>query len=187
MANYDRIRRQQLLMEAEGYLDLATACAEDLPLPTATRNVMAQRALALLSRIDSAGSHQEELLYLTGQAYRIMERYHEAIEPFEEAVALNPDNFHSWLALGWCNKRIGRLDLAIQSLEEALSVAPEHAIIYYNLACYWSLADNSKLALAYLTRAFDIDPAYRDLVADESDFDPIRDHPGFLELTSVIV
>ena len=99
----------------------------------------------------------------------------------------NPDNFHTWLALGWCNKRIGRLDLAIQSLEEALLVAPDQAIIHYNLACYWSLVNNSKLALRYLTQAFEIDPGFRDLVAGETDFDPIRDHPGFLELTSVIV
>ena len=43
-----------------------------------------------------------------------------------------------WLALGWCYKRIGRIDLAIESLEEALSIEPNDALIHYNLACYWS-------------------------------------------------
>jgi hypothetical protein len=38
-----------------------------------------------------------------------------------------------------------------------------------------------------LTTAFEIDPAFRDLVPGEPDFDPIRDHPGFQQLTSVIV
>lgn len=187
MADYERIRRQQLLMEAEGCVELVTACADDLPLSTNARDQLAQRALNLLSTIPDADSDEELVFYLTGQAYRVMQRYHEAIEPLEEAVEFNPDNVHTWLALGWCYKRIGRLDMAIQSLEEALSIAPDQAIIYYNLACYWSLANNSKLALAYLTRALDIDPSYRDLVADESDFDPIRDHPGFHELTTVIV
>ena len=71
-----------------------------------------------------------------------------AIQWLEEATDVNPENVHTWLALGWCQKRVGRLDLAIQSLEEGLSVAPDHAIIYYNLAWYWSLANTAKLAIA---------------------------------------
>jgi Flp pilus assembly protein TadD len=116
-----------------------------------------------------------------------MRKYQEAINVLERAAELDPENIHVWLALGWCYKRIGRLDLAIQSLEEALAVEESQASVYYNLACYWSLAHNSKLALAYLSQALDLDPSYRDLVARESDFDPIRDDPGFRDLTSVIV
>ncbi|MCH5374670.1 MAG: tetratricopeptide repeat protein, partial [Planctomycetes bacterium] len=100
---------------------------------------------------------------------------------------LEPDNIHVWLALGWCYKRIGRLDRAIESLEEALAVDPSGAIIHYNLACYWSLAGNVEVSLAYLTNAFEIDRSFRDLVYDEVDFDPIREHPAFRELTSVVV
>lgn len=184
MANYEDVKRQQLLREAEGYLDLATVCADDFPLRPEVRQRLATRAVDLLGRV--SGDCQDRC-YLLGLALRLMDRHHEAIEVLEQAVELNPDNHHTWLALGWCHKRVGRLDLAIQSLEEALSIAPEDAIIYYNLACYWSLANNVNLALAYLTRAFDIDPAFRDLVPSETDFDPIRAHPGFLELTSVIV
>ena len=47
------------------------------------------------------------------------------------------------------------------------------SIVYYNLACYWSLASNAKLALAYLTTRFLISNlSFRDLVDDEQDFDP---------------
>lgn len=187
MVDYERTKRLQLLREAEGYLDLVTSCADELPLQPALRDRLAQRALTVLDSIHADGLEQEDVLYLRGQAYRVMERHHEAIQWLTEATEVNPDNLHTWLALGWCQKRIGRLDLAIQSLEEALSVAPDHAIIYYNLACYWSLANNAKLAIAYLSRAFDIDPDYRDLVPTEKDFDAIRHLPSFLELTSVIV
>lgn len=184
VAGYAEIKRQQLLREAEGYLDLATACAEDLTLCPQMRNQLGERSVNLLARV---GEDCEDRCYLLGMAFRLLERHHEAIEALEESAELNPDNYHTWLALGWCHKRVGRLDLAIQSLEEALSIAPDEAIIYYNLACYWSLASNVNLALAYLTRSFDIDPMFRDHVHDESDFDPIRNDPGFLELTSVIV
>ncbi len=187
MVDYDRTRRQQLLREAEGYLDLVTVCADELALQPTLRDRLAQRTLKVLESLQTEGLEREDLFYLRGQAYRVMERHHEAIQWLEEASEVNPDNLHTWLALGWCQKRVGRLDLAIQSLEEALSVAPDHAIIYYNLACYWSLANNAKLAIAYLARTFDIDPCYRDLVAKEKDFDAIRHHPSFLERTSVIV
>jgi tetratricopeptide (TPR) repeat protein len=186
VVDYDRIKRQQLLREAEGYLDLVTSCADELSLQSTLRDRLAQRALTILESIQAEGLDQEELFYLRGQAYRVMDRHDEAIPWLEEATEIDPKNIHTWLALGWCQKRSGRLDLAIQSLEAALSVAPDHAIIYYNLACYWSLANNPKLAIAYLTQAFDLDPSYRDLVDNETDFDTLRDHPSFRELTSMI-
>ncbi len=92
------------------------------------------------------------------------------------------------MALGWCYKRIGRIDLAIESLEEAKSSKPNLAIIHYNLACYWSLAKNKSRALSeYLAHAFQIDPDYRELVHREHDFDPIRDDPEFRQMTAMMV
>jgi Flp pilus assembly protein TadD len=116
-----------------------------------------------------------------------MEQYGQAIDVLDQAAELDNSNIHVWLALGWCHKRTGRLDKAIESLEEALQVDDRQAIVHYNLACYWSLAKNVKWAVEYLERAFELDPSYRDLVAQESDFDPIRGNPRFQELLTVIV
>ena len=55
------------------------------------------------------------------------------------------------------------------------------------MACYWSLAGNAEMALSYLARALEIEPSYRDLIHKEHDFDPIRKHPSFRELASVVV
>jgi hypothetical protein len=41
--------------------------------------------------------------------------------------------------------------------------------------------------VTYLAQAFDLEPEYRDLVPQEPDFDPIRNHPHFQALTAVIV
>jgi len=187
VASFMHIRRQQILREAEGYLDLAMACADLLPLSPPVRNRLAQRALSALSLVDRRRANKSHCSYLQGQALRVMERFPEAIKYFESAAEQDSENVHIWLALGWCHKRVGKLDMAIQSLEEALAFEPGEAIIYYNLACYWSLANNVKLALEYLSRAFSIDPDYRDLIGGERDFDPIRSDPRFQELTSVIV
>ena len=187
VANYQHTRRQQILNEAEGYLDLIMVFADQWPPSTRARDRVAQRALDVLERLGDSNWRRPHVLYLKGQALRAMERDVEAIAPLGEASVLDPENFHIWLALGWCHKRSGRLDLAIQSLEEALELEPDEAIIHYNLACYWSLANNPMMAVAYLARAFDIDANYRDIVDREIDFDPIRNHPDFLALTSVIV
>lgn len=187
MPDYSRIRRQQLLREAEGYLDLCTSLSDLWPLSQTSRDRMAKRALDVLTRLDPGTGHRAHALFLAGLAYRTMERFAEAIEPLKQAADLDGDNIHIWLALGWCYKRTGRLDMAIQALEDAMSVDSSEAIVHYNLACYWSLAGNAKLAVMYLSQAFELDSNYRDLVGKEHDFDPIRNHAHFLTLTSVIV
>ena len=47
--------------------------------------------------------------------------------------------------------------------------------------------ENAKIAIRYLAQSFDIDPAYREMVAEESDFDPIRNLPDFQSLIGAIV
>lgn len=187
MASYSRIRRQQILQEAEGYLDLATALDEKWPLTPRVRDRVARRALNTLSQLDARDAQYYRTLHLKGQALRIMERYEQAVEPLRKALQDTRDNMHIYLALGWCYKRMGKLDLAIQALEDALESERDEGIIHYNLACYWSLAHNVGLTLAYLSQAIELDPDYRDRVSDEPDFDPVRNHPEFVALTSVVV
>jgi len=187
MSDLNRIRRQQILREAEGYLDLITVFGDAMPCRPDTRDQLARRVLKTLDRVDNPGGHKAHVLFLRGQALRAMDNFLDAVPLLREAAELEPQNIHTRLSLGWCYKRCRRLDLAIQALEEALEADASQAIIHYNLACYWSLAGNVKLAVVYLSQAFDIEPEYRDLVASEPDFDPIRNHPHFQALTTVIV
>jgi tetratricopeptide (TPR) repeat protein len=167
----NRVRIQRTLREVEGYLELN----------------MAQTALDLLARLTDPGTFRGQKLYLTGEALRALDRHTEAIAVLEQAADLLPSNIHIWLALGWCRKRTGRIDLAIGALERAEEVSPEEAIVHYNLACYWSLAGKKQRSLAYLSRAISLDSNYRDLILDEPDFDPIRSDPEFRALTEIIV
>ena len=187
MSDTSRIRRQQILREAEGYLDLITVFGDQMPCRPDARDELARRVLKTLDRIDNAGGLKAHVLFLRGQALRAMENYIDAVPLLREAAELEPQNVHIRLSLGWCFKRCRRLDLAIQALEEALEADASQAIVHYNLACYWSLAGNVKLAVAYLSQAFDLEAEYRELVLREADFDPIRNHPHFQALTSVIV
>ena len=187
MSGIKRLRRQQILREAEGYLDLLQLFGDSsFALPLGVRERVARRSLDALDRLEASPlpSHAS---YLKGQALRTLDRFEEAIAPLKEAAEKEPGDIHIWLALGWCYKRTGRLDLAIESLEQALDIDPDQAIIHYNLACYWSLARNKRHALDYLSQALRMDSNYRNLAEREPDFDPIRSDPGFQALTSVIV
>ncbi|MDH3716571.1 MAG: tetratricopeptide repeat protein [Planctomycetota bacterium] len=166
-----RHRQQRLVRQAEGYLELG----------------MYEHALASVRRLESASEMEGHVYYVKGEALRSLKRYREALVELHHAVELMPESVHVWLAMGWCYKRAGRLDLAIQSLEDALGYEPGEALLHYNLACYWSLQGDKSQALEYLSAALDMDASYRELIDDEPDFDPLRNDPDFLELTSVIV
>lgn len=187
VADYSRIRRQQLVREAEGYLELAGMFTDRWPLPQPLRDRLAQRAIDTLSHATTNRAQQAHVLLLTGQALRVMERYADAVEPLQQAGELEPENISVWLALGWCYKRTGRIDLAIDALEHALQADDQEAIIHYNLACYWSLSGNAAVAVNHLSLAFELDPTYRERVAGESDFDPIRLEPRFQALMSSVI
>lgn len=187
MADHERVRRQQVLRMVEGYLELVSLGYDFGLLAGKAREPLVSRALGLLRETRFYGSGLALALLLEGQAWKLLDQHREAIAALEHSAELDPNNIHVWLALGWCHKRTGRLDLAIESLEEALSVEEGQAIVHYNLACYWSLAGNTKLALTYLAQAFELEPEYRERVAGEPDFDPIRHDPDFQALTSVVV
>ena len=163
----DRIRRTKLHHEAEGYLEIG----------------MARNALEALNRLGDSDGFDPHTQYLRGESLRMMERYEEAIAPLRRAAEIVPDDLHVWLALGWCYKRSGQIQLAIDALEKALTAEPaEESLVHYNLACYWSLAGNKEQALEHLGQALAIDPDYRQLIDTEADFDPIRRDPDFQAL-----
>jgi Flp pilus assembly protein TadD len=171
VATTNRVRAPRILREAEGYLELN----------------MPRTALEVLARLEDAGTFRARHLKLQGEALRSLERYADALVPLSAASQLAPSDIEIWLSLGWCHKRTGHIDQAIESLERAQEVEPSQPLIQYNLACYWSLAGQKQRALEYLSRAITMKPKLRELVNEESDFDPIRDDPGFQALVSVIV
>jgi quercetin dioxygenase-like cupin family protein len=75
--------------------------------------------------------------------------------------------------------RRGDWDEAIRLHLEALAERPDHPALLYNLACVEALAGRSLDALLHLQRAIELDPKYEQFARDDSDFESIRDEPGF--------
>ncbi len=160
----DRIKRQ--LAAAEGYLAL------NLP----------DRALEILQDRSEWATMQFEASFLTGETLRVLGRYRDALKPLEVAASLRPGDIAVAISLGWCYKRTHRLAQAIDSLARALRDHPVEPLLHYNLACYWSLANNPRKALESLSAALALSPDIRSMIGEESDFDSIRDNPDFARL-----
>ena len=59
---------------------------------------------------------------------------------------------------------------------------PEYAGPLYNLACCEALAGRKEDAIQHLGQAIERSEQFRPMAAEDSDFDPIREEPGFKEL-----
>lgn len=165
--------RQRMLLacasrEAEGYLELG--------MPSQALRVLQQRG-----KLVHANAHA---CYLLGETFREMSRYAEAIFPLQRSATLEPDDVDTWLALGWCFKRSGELQLATEALEAAIEHTPKSAVLHYNLACYYSLGNRRLDALRRLKRAFDLDPSLAHLANKEDDFITMRSDVGLRMLIS---
>lgn len=186
MTSTERIRRKKWLRQAEGYLELIMSFDDRWPLSPSERTKLADAAIERLDCIAHEMKLQSHDLFLRGQAFRLSGRFDQAISCLNQSLEMKSDNVPGYLALGWCHKRTGHLDLAIDALESALELDGEGSIIHYNLACYWSLSNQPHLATFHLTAALDLNPDFRELIANEPDFDPIRTHPEFVAATKVV-
>jgi tetratricopeptide (TPR) repeat protein len=73
-------------------------------------------------------------------------------------------------------------DKAIDVLEAAHAEYPDDATVLYNLACAESMSGRTAEALEHLRRSVEGGERFRELARTDSDFDPIRDEPGFAEI-----
>lgn len=165
------LRRQRLTRvcrQAEGYLELG----------------MPQHALSSLQKQGKLVHGDARGCYLLGETLRELRRYRQAVYPLRRSLELIPDDVNVHIALAWCYKRTGRLEMAIDVLEHAVQIEPGAAILHYNLACYWSLAHDRRRTLQHLALALEIDGNFRDFVWQEPDFEPMRGDPLFRSLTA---
>lgn len=163
MAKNLRLRRERRLEAARGYLML------DMP----------DHALRELNGIEDPERATFAIQQLRGEALRQKEDYEAAIDAYQRARDENAGDLTVLMGLAWCYKRRDRLDRAIELMREAYEVAPEEAVVLYNLACYFSLSGDKEQALSWLGRALRMDSSLRKLIPEETDFDPLRDDPDF--------
>jgi tetratricopeptide (TPR) repeat protein len=175
----DRIRRQHLLREAEGYLELVEHSESGLEASVDSRFQMARRSLATLERVPRRLPANSSVYFLKARCCVLMGELPEAVRQLRRCIRRDEENIPAWLLLGACYRNLDRLERAVESLEQALGYAPDEAAVHYDLACYLSLLEHVQLAVLHLERALDLEPTLRDRIAGDGDFDPIRADPAF--------
>jgi tetratricopeptide (TPR) repeat protein len=76
----------------------------------------------------------------------------------------------------------GRYADAADKGRELIEAHPGLAYLHYNVACCESLAGRPAGAIEHLGQAIDNWEGCRDMARQDSDFDPIRSDPAFVEL-----
>jgi len=176
----------RILRHARGYLELGELLADGEGPPVAAARTMLRRCLEEIARLPEGVRDRSVVRLVEGEALRALGDYSAALTPLASAAATQPRHVEAWLGLGWCLKRLGRLEAAITALRRGLEAVPEEAILLYNLSCYHALAGDVPAAIDHLSRAIALDDRFRDLTGSEPDFDAIRTDPRFVAATCVI-
>ncbi|HCK70913.1 MAG TPA: hypothetical protein DHW38_04985 [Planctomycetaceae bacterium] len=175
-----------LIREADGYLDLVQSLSDRFPVQQSTSDRIADKVLERIDKLGPSYRSRPDALLIEGNALRLKQQFAEAIVVLEQSCELEPKNLGVYISLAWCQKRNDQLDDAINTLKRALVVDELEPTIAYNLSCYYSLKQDVSQAVDYIALALALEPAFRNLIGDEPDFDPVRDNPTFLEAISVI-
>ncbi len=95
--------------------------------------------------------------------------------------AYEPSGWELWAPLSPLYKA-GEYAEVADRLGVLVEAHPEYPELFYNLACCESLAGRPADAVKSLRRAIDRSESFRAMAKEDSDFDPIREDPAFVDL-----
>jgi mannose-6-phosphate isomerase-like protein (cupin superfamily) len=93
---------------------------------------------------------------------------------------------HGWEFWGPLHDQFmaGDYEGVIAKGRESIEANPQYGMPLYNLACVESLGGHPEEAIEHLRMAIAASEMFRGLARDDSDFDAIREQPGFKELVA---
>ncbi len=196
MHPYDAmVANGEVVLQPEDKAKLAEAVArlDILPPPyTAEEFAASASAKQALGRYDEALAEYNKALELRpdyaralinrGIIYRHLKQYDKALADYNRTLELIPDSPSTLYNRGITYRHLERYEEALADYASALQLKPGYPRPLYNSACVLSLMGKSDESLSYLQKAIDADEKYRQMAADDSDFDNIRDDPRFRRL-----
>lgn len=101
-----------------------------------------------------------EQLYTSARLHIQSEQYIEAENKFEELSKIDADIVKTvkfWLLRAFVNKRLNKVKTSIEYINQAIEIDPNHAVSYFNKACYeWLLNKNEFKTYELLKKSIDL-------------------------------
>ncbi|MFQ6132358.1 MAG: tetratricopeptide repeat protein, partial [Armatimonadota bacterium] len=122
-------------------------------------------AIAALRQAVEADPENAELHYLLADMLSSQDRHAEALEEYQEAARLAPDNDGYLVDTGVCQYRLGDIEGSVESYQKALEVNPANWVAHDNLGFdYYDLGDTDK-AVEHWEKAAELAPDQADIWA----------------------
>ncbi|MDB4870623.1 MAG: serine/threonine protein kinase with repeat [Gemmatimonadales bacterium] len=105
-----------------------------------------------------------------------------AYDAARKHLELNPDNPRALYMGAGALSHLGESEKSREWNRRALAMEPDDAGVLYNIACGFALEHQTQEALTALNKAIDQGFGHWKWIEHDSDFDSIRNEPGFLDV-----
>lgn len=114
--------------------------------------------------------------------------YEQALHYFKRGLEARPADSEirtqilAWKA--WTEKRLGRYREALESIREAVKVAPDNTSYIYNESCYAKISGDLDTAYRILEKVINLDPKYKEVAKIDPDWSDQKNSEKFKEMVS---
>ncbi len=117
-----------------------------------------------------------------GQKEKMASVLQEAFYKVEQHLALNPDDSRAIYLGAGVLIRMGDSSKAMEWVKRLAATERDEPHLLYGIACLYSMTGKIEESIYYLKKAVEAGFAHRLYLEKDSDFDPIRSHPGYVAL-----
>ena len=119
-----------------------------------------------------------------GETDEVEKSNRRGMELAEKAILLNPEDARACYMGAGAMIRLGQQERGLKWARRALALDPDDPAILYNVACSLAGLGEIEEAIECLERTVKVGAAYKDWMENDTDLDPLREHPRFQALVT---
>lgn len=117
-----------------------------------------------------------------GQKDKMEEIIQKMLQMFPLYLAKHPDDARSHIHYAIQLAAVGKKEDALTQAKKAIELSPDDPLMFYNAACVYSRLDQKEEAVETLKKSIMAGLEDYEWIKTDTDFDPIRNEPGFIEI-----